>query len=199
MTEKTRLTNEERSLLTQKEFFILKKAVMHKLMELLGLLNEELKKYNAEYHSLLPDEIFNKSGKISKGENYLGFPWLVLDHPRIFKKEDVFAFRSMCWWGNEISFTLHLSGKYKSMLSSPETRLNNLTGKGYFININHTPWEYHFKENNYLSLEKVMQSDFNVHQHPFLKISRKISIDAAEDLVSEGSKTYAELIKTLFI
>lgn len=198
MTEKVRLTSEERSLLTQKDFFILKKAVMQKLMELLGLLNEELKKQNPEFHSILPEEVFSNAGKISKGENYRGFPWLVLDHPRIFKKEDVFAFRSLCWWGNEISFTLHLSGKYKTILSSPEKRLHNLCGKGYFININDTPWEYHFEESNYRLLDDVLQSEFNIHQHPFLKISKKISIDTAEELISEGSKTYSELIKTLF-
>ena len=37
------------------------------------------------------------SPKIAKGENYLGLPYVILDYPRIFGKEDVFAFRTMFW------------------------------------------------------------------------------------------------------
>ena len=55
----------------------------------------------------------NSSPKISKGENYKGLPWLVLDYPRYFNKEDIFAIRTLFWWGNFFSITLHISGKYK--------------------------------------------------------------------------------------
>jgi hypothetical protein len=50
--------------------------------------------------------------KISKGDQYKGLPWVMLDYPRVFGKEDVFAIRTMFWWGHCFSVTLHLKGKY---------------------------------------------------------------------------------------
>ena len=40
------------------------------------------------------------SGKISRGENYRGLPYLILDYPAYFSQKDIFAFRTMFWWGH---------------------------------------------------------------------------------------------------
>ena len=56
--------------------------------------------------------------KISKGENYNGFPYIILDFPSTFSKENIFAVRTMFWWGNFISITLHLKGSYKNMYAA---------------------------------------------------------------------------------
>ena len=61
-----------------------------------------------------PSNAFLKAGKISKGDSYLDLPYFVLDYPRLFSKEDVFAYRVMVRWGHEISFTFHLGGHSKS-------------------------------------------------------------------------------------
>src|SRR3954452_928432 len=47
--------------------------------------------------------------KISRGENYRGLPYVMLDYPRIFSKDHTFAIRSFYWWGNFFSITLQLS------------------------------------------------------------------------------------------
>ena len=57
--------------------------------------------------------------KLSKGENLNGLPYRVMDFPRIFKQEDVFAIRTLVWWGKQISVTLHLKGKYLKQFKLP--------------------------------------------------------------------------------
>ncbi len=191
-------TNEERALLVQKDFFILKKAVTGKLMDLLGQLNDAIVEENSKSGLLLPAEVINTAGKISKGENYRGFPWMVLDSPRIFNKTDVFAFRSMCWWGNEISFTLHLSGKYKALILNPAELLYSLKGHDFFLNVNDTPWEYHFEENNYLLLNNIIKTDDELNRMNFIKISKILPLNNIDDLVKTGSDTYRQLLNALF-
>jgi hypothetical protein len=198
MKERMLFTNEERALLVQKDFFILKKAITGKLMDLFGLLNNAIMIENQQYRKLLPEEVFLTAGKISKGENYRGFPWMVLDSPRIFNKTDVFAFRSMCWWGNEISFTLHLSGKYKALIVNPSQQIKSLDGNDLFINVNDTPWEYHFEENNYLPITKISRTEEEINRMNFIKISKKLSLKNIDDLVKTGSQTYCQMINALF-
>ena len=93
--------------------------------------------------------------KISKGENYKGLPYLVLDYPRYFGKDDHFAIRSMFWWGNFFSITLHLSGIYKKMYENKiEASFTLLKEESFFIGISDDQWEHHFETSNYLPLEK---------------------------------------------
>jgi hypothetical protein len=198
MEENIKLTDDEFSLLSQKEFFIIKKDVTGKLMSVFGELNRRLEEVSAACRNNLPAEIFSQSGKISKGENYKGFPWMVLDHPRCFNRDDVFAYRSMCWWGNEISFTLHLSGKYKMMISDLPGKIEQLRGKDYYICINDTPWHYHFEADNYLKLDEINNVADVVYQHPFLKISKQIPLEKTLQITEYGTKTFAELMRTLF-
>ena len=62
-----------------------------------------------DHRQQLPVEFFDVSPKISRGEQYLGLPYVMLDYPRIFSKENVFAIRTFFWWGNY--FQPHSSSK----------------------------------------------------------------------------------------
>ncbi|MBK8586251.1 MAG: hypothetical protein IPN88_12835 [Bacteroidetes bacterium] len=72
----------------------------------------------------------------------------------MFNRESVFAFRSMFWWGNEFTFTIHIQGeaweKFKSSLISNFEKLEN---RGILFCINESPWQYHLGEDNYLLLD----------------------------------------------
>src|SRR5688572_3269810 len=45
--------------------------------------------------------------RIFKGENYLGLPYVTLDYPRLFESDNTLTLRTMFWWGNFVSVTLH--------------------------------------------------------------------------------------------
>ncbi|HQW24051.1 MAG TPA: hypothetical protein PLI47_12175, partial [Bacteroidia bacterium] len=62
------------------------------MVELFGQLEVELKKV-VSASGLQVDNLNVSSGKIFRGENYRGFPYVLLDCPRLFNRESVFAFR----------------------------------------------------------------------------------------------------------
>ena len=70
----------------------------------------------------LPEAVIQSSPKITRGENYQLLPYVILDYPRCFQKEQVFAIRTMFWWGKGISITLHVSGNVARMAALADLR-----------------------------------------------------------------------------
>jgi hypothetical protein len=148
----------------------------NKILQLVKMLLEELQTemWETDFKKET-NNIFNIPPKISKGENYLGLPYLVLDYPRIFTQSHSFAIRSMFWWGHFFSSTLHLSGSYATACR------NNiihhyplLSGRDYFIGIQPDPWQHHFEENNYQKISTITGSEFQKHcSQEHIKIAAK--------------------------
>ena len=122
-----------------------------------------------------------KQGKISKGENYLGLPYQVLDYPAFFSKTDTFAFRTMFWWGNFFSATLHLSGishqLYKQKFLD---NLGQLSAQEIYLCTGSSPWQYHFGSDNYQLL--TVRHQQHIESNSFLKLSKKIELNRWKDL-----------------
>jgi hypothetical protein len=114
---KIQLSAEEMELVQNSQWLLTKNTIIGKVSILFGWLAQQARAFiNANKIPLLP-EVMQLSPKISKGNQYHGLPYLMLDYPRYFGKEDVFAIRSFFWWGNYFSVTLHLKGKYKDLYS----------------------------------------------------------------------------------
>ena len=124
-----------------------------------------------------------------------------LDFPRVFGTESIFAFRCMFWWGNHFSFTLHLQGEaYSEQAARLAENKSRLEGKGYYLCVNASPWEYHFGPDNYKPLEEISASAFalnSMSQKSFIKISRRLELDDYKAIVSFGSETFRELMDCL--
>ena len=90
---KVQLSAEEMRLVRDAAWILTKNSVMGKVVAMFGELSGGW-----------------KEPKISKGENYKGLPWVMLDYPRVFGKEDVYAIRTFFLWGHAFSITLHLKG-----------------------------------------------------------------------------------------
>src|SRR5580700_4684754 len=100
---KIRLSVEELELVENAEWILTKNRIIDKVQNLFGILAVKMK---TELETIsLPDEPLQTNPKISKGENYNGLPYVILDYPRLFSKENVFAIRTMFWWGNYFSVT----------------------------------------------------------------------------------------------
>lgn len=139
--------------------------------------------------------------KISRGEQYLSLPYIILDYPSVFEKDNIFALRTMFWWGNFISVTLHLSGKYKEALTK------NILGKlkanpgGIFICINENQWQHHFEPDNYIEAATITNYKYgkiNVDAR-FLKLSIKLDLQQWNQmpaLLIDAYQKMAILIKT---
>ena len=136
-----KLSIKELAVIKNTDFLLTKKTVLIKIQKRLAetriVLNDELVLNDLPF-PLKRDQL---KGKISKGENYRDLPWIVLDFPAFFSKENIFAYRTFFWWGNFFSSTLHLQGisldYYRGLITQ---NISLLLNKGVFICVNQSPW-----------------------------------------------------------
>lgn len=197
---KIRLSEEEAALIGNAHWILTKNAILEKVKSLLARLQSAQQDWLLQHPADLPVEVIKSSPKISRGENYLGLPYLVLDQPRYFDKEDIFTIRSLFWWGNHFSVVLQLSGKYKKRyeqkISSSYTVLKE---QEFFIGIGEDPWAHHFEENNYKVIAAYEASDFEtiVHKHAFIKIAKKVSLKEWDNAEQRLKEIFGQLIHVL--
>jgi hypothetical protein len=197
---KIRLSQKEMELITNADWILTKNAILQKINELLGSLLEKQQRYLETNLIRLPAELFKTSPKISKGENYKGLPYLILDYPRYFDQENICAIRTMFWWGNFFSITLHLSGMYKKraeqkIISSYEV----LKKDGCYCCVNDNQWEHHFESSNYKPLTEISPTGFkeSISNNHFIKLANKISLQSlenAEDILLSFFKEMTGLV-----
>ncbi len=198
---KIRLSPAEAELVSNPSWILTKNAILNKVRWMLEDLQAKQQEFIVSNPTYLPAPVRSTTPKISRGENYRGLPYLILDHPRHFHPAGIFAIRTMFWWGNFFSITLHLSGEYKAAL---EDRINELypqLRETFFICINENEWEHHFDKENYKPLAETTEAGFReiTDSREFLKLSRRIPLeewDVVGDLLLEE---FREIIKRLAI
>src|SRR6476469_7228211 len=156
METKIQFSGEEWSLVTNAEILLTKNRILEKVAGFLGELAGSYREIVCAESVLLPFSGSWKEPKISRGENYMGLPYLVLDYPRLFSKEDVFAIRTMFWWGNYFSITLHLKGSFCMFyLESILAKWPALSASGFRVNINSQEWNHAISEEHYGPVSEV--------------------------------------------
>jgi hypothetical protein len=181
---KVRLSPNEAELVVNAGWILTKNNILQKAKYMLEQLQSEQQQFLQAHSNILPAEVMKTTPKISKGENYKGLPYLVLDQPRYFEKDNYFAIRSMFWWGNFFSLTLHLSGIYKTIYENKiETSLSLLRKEGHFICISADQWEHHFESGNYLPLQEMSEAEFKSHisHKKFIKLAKKLPLELWDD------------------
>ncbi len=184
--------------LGDKEFLLSKIEISRKLEQLFAEVEKNLYSIIPKYS--WPAGVLLRSGKLSKGENYQGLPYYILDYPRKFEKQDVFAFRTMFWWGNFFSATLHLGGQHlESFKDALNTNLELLVSSDAYIGVNSTPWEYHYQSDNYKKLSElnIDQLRNTLNTKPFLKLSQHWMLDRYLELPDLVPLTFQEMLSWL--
>jgi hypothetical protein len=180
---KIHFSEAESKLMKNAEIILTKNVVLGKITALLEDVQREQADFVQRTASINP--LFSIPPKISKGENYRGLPYKVLDFPRLFGQEDIFAIRLLFWWGHYFSVTLHLSGRYKSeCLPSIIQNLPVLAQKGYHLGIHPDPWLHHIEPHTYHPISELDQEQFLSLSSslPHLKIAVSFPL---EDVVAE--------------
>ncbi len=179
----------EAAAVNDSSFFLLKHSATKKLTGLFGEMEVEYKRRFQEY-GIEYEGLNFSAGKIFRGENYLLYPYILLDYPRLFSTESIFAFRSMFWWGHEFSFTLHLQGHaFERYSEAIFNRLDSLIGKDVFYCVNDTPWQYNFAESNYKLLQNIPGRE-EIFKKSFVKLSRKLPAVRYEEAAEYGLETF---------
>lgn len=184
-----KLSKEELALVTDAEFILTKNRIVQKVYELFGLLCEEFRQKSVH----LPATFLAIPPKISKGENYLGLPWVMLDYPRAFSNTDVFAIRCFFWWGNFFSITLQLQGSNKVHYSDAIKSYLKTNAGGWWICINDDPWHHHFETDNYC----FAKADLDMAALPFIKLAKKIPLEQWDHSYDFFSITFQEIMEML--
>lgn len=201
MPAKIQLSPEESGLVNNTQWILTKHVIIQKVYDMFGELNELFKKEAEPYHYLFPDNIKYQSGKISQGNNYLLLPYVILDYPSFFWKERVFAIRTLFWWGNFFSVTLHLSGIYKEKFAiDSSSTLSYLQKNNYYLCINEDEWQHHFEKDNYIAARSITVTDFEaIKEKKFLKISKKISLSDWKNADEFLLQTFRQILQLLVI
>lgn len=188
------LSDKEKNIISDQEFLISKVLIIDKILLLFEEIRTDLINVTKSISFNFPVEVDNKIGKIFKGENYCSLPYVNLDYPKYFRGNDVFTLRTMFWWGNFFSNTLHLSGKYYELYK--ENIINNfdlLLSQEFYICINSSPWEYHYNKDNYINIREVKKEILSTL--PFLKISKKYNLGEYNNIRNLSSDYYKNCIK----
>lgn len=184
---------EELHLLQDEQILRTKQAIIKKMHRLLADTEYHLRQTVSAKIKSLPEYILTQTGKISRGENYHDLPYLVLDFPRHFAQEAIFAYRTMFWWGNFLSCTLHLQGK--ALEKFRNNLLSNLPTlkEDIFFCIAPTPWEYHYGSDNYVVMNEIPEQKLEqlIATKDFIKISRKLPLEQYDQLADFSVNTFA--------
>ena len=199
MSDKTKLTlsEDELAVAQDRHFILTKTRVIEKAAALFNCLLPGL---NDTLRPVLHQNDIPGDGlpKISKGENYNGFPYVIMDHPALFGKKDVFAVRTMFWWGNFFSITLHISGGFKTAFE--ERIIENVLQEDFFISTGDAEWQHHFGPDNFIPFGEVTQQQLTqIMSKNFLKVALKFDLNNWNNmlqLLPEGYKKIALLLRT---
>ncbi len=200
MLQKTKITlsHKELNLVCDTDIILTKQAIIQKVYQLLGEVAELWQQHLSALEHGLPPSLIVNPPKIAKGENYKGLPYVILDYPRCFSKDNTAAIRMFFWWGNFFSINLHLSGTYQQA-ASPVLLQNFewLQQNDYWICIHNTAWEHHFLADNFVLLNAVTKEEFaaKLAGDPFVKIAKKIPLKEWESVTSFMEQSFADLIK----
>ena len=177
---KIRLSNVEMDLVKNSDWILTKRHIIDKVYNLFGILAEEYVLLMKNCENQLPAGITSIPPKISKGENYHGLPFVVLDYPRFFEKENSFAVRSFFWWGNFFSSTIQVKGEYKKTIAERlYASYTFLSENNYFVCISNNEWDFRFNENNFIPVKKLNSSEWEeiIYRNNFIKLSVFISLN----------------------
>lgn len=191
-------TDEELAILKNDRFLRLKNEVSEKIIAYLAeierALHREIKLTDFQW----PEGTFLKAGKISKGEQYRGLPYFILDYPRLFTQKEVFAFRNMLWWGNHYSCTLHLQGPLLERQKEAIAK-NLLSQHDVYFCVNDQPWDYHYESSNYLQIKDLVLTDilYQMDTNGFIKLSSFIPVDEWDEFYSFTLTSFARFLKCI--
>ena len=194
---KVTLSVGELAMANDKNIILTKQAIIAKAA---ALFNEQIPTLSILFHQIFKDDkkLISSIPKISKGENYNGFPYVIMDYPASFDKENIFALRTMFLWGNFISITLHLKGKYKEMFAADIFK-KIAVQPAFYVSISDDEWLHDFNENNFIKVKEVSnQFTVKVKERNFFKIALKYELHHWNMMQSVLPEGYQK-IKKLFI
>ena len=132
--------------------------------------------------------------KVSRGENYRGLPWVMLDYPRVFGREDVLAIRTMFLWGHGFNITLHLKGVYQRVcVPVIRERRDALEAAGFFVGVHADEWRHEHTAEVFRPLSEIDE----LGGGGFLKLSAAVGLNRWSEAPGLLGGLFATLVEVL--
>ena len=194
------LSPDELLLAQNSDWILTKRTIIDKAVQLLSALCDNMRDIVDAEKVNLPPEAFLSEPKISKGENYRQLPYVILDYPRNFSAGNILAVRTMFWWGNFFSITLHLAGNHKKIFyEHVNKKIALLQNSDYYLCINEDQWQHHFEEGNYVSVSCKTNDELLeiFQQQPFIKIARRFSLSQWNEMPVILERSFSEMVQLI--
>ncbi|MGC4103090.1 hypothetical protein [Ferruginibacter sp.] len=199
-TSKLTLSDGEMQLVCNTDWILTKHKIIDKVYGLLGNLATAMQHKITAADGILPPAVLAAPPKIAKGENYRQLPYVILDYPRCFEKENIFAIRTMFWWGNFFSCTLHVSGSYKTMFEHAILEnIQLLQQNDFYICTGSDEWQHHFEAGNYRPVNDYDAVAFKtiLQQQHFIKVAAKFPLQQWSAMEVMLEKSFLDIIQIL--
>ncbi len=201
-TSNLKLSAEELHLVSNTEWILTKQKIISAVIQIMSELAEAVTPQVKLHEKQIPAEVVSSSPKIAKGENYKLLPYVMLDYPRCFNKENVFAVRTMFWWGNFFSVTLHLSGSYKMQFENHIlSSFNLLQQQHFFIGVNEDEWQHNFTADNYIPAAalSIASATALLSAKPFIKIAVKHPLQQWDSMPALLEQSFLNVLKIISV
>ena len=193
-------TDHELGYMRDTDFLLTKATVAEKVTTLLEQTHHRLRTHVVQETYTFPPEVSVRSGKISRGENYRQLPYWVLDYPRHFTNGDVFALRTMFWWGHFFSVTFQLGGvsweQYRPLVLSHRDQLR---GSGVSICISDDPWQHHRDPDYYRPVQNLSDDSLcqTLSEQEFLKLAIFLPVDRGTELPQYALTFFKQMLRLI--
>lgn len=183
----------ELELVTNPQWILTKNHIIQKVYALMGEVSEQYQLHMQ--WSQLPPAVTSLSPKIARGENYKGLPYVMLDYPRCFDKEDVFAVRSFFWWGHYFSCTLHLKGVYLRQYAPLIKRAVSADQfNDWYINTSNEEWNHDIS-----MLSQKITTDIQIENNEVLKLTAVLHLHQWDQAKLFFEAQFNQLVKIIAV
>lgn len=201
MEHEVNITDKELGYLEDLDFLLTRHKIYNKINHLLLDTEAELKAFVTSHAISFPLEVKFKAGKIAKGENYRLLPYFILDYPRQFHRNSIFALRTMFWWGHYFSVTMHLSGKaldqFRISLAEHAGILYE-QNMHFYINTQ-DPWQHHLDDTNYIAVDKLSEEKLRnkIRELPYIKLTSTLELGKWDQLPEFTLSFFKQMLMAL--
>lgn len=194
---KVQFSVHEMELMINSDWILTKNRIIQKVAEGMGLLAERMKAEISANSSRLSGVITGSNAKISRGENYQGLPYLMLDYPRLFSKDDIFAIRTFFWWGRFCSITLHVKGLYQMPVCEKISSLAAFAEHTFYVSTQGDEWNHDITSTGYECITSPSSKDFalRLFHSPFTKFSAKVDLAQWDEMEEKLYELFCMFLK----
>lgn len=176
-----------------------KRMLTQKIFVLFENIRVRLKDTSLHKQFPFPEGVDFIGGKISQGENYLGYPWVMLDFPKMFNKEAHFAFRTMAWYGHYFTAALLISGNLAPIFLPKLLSGKHLLPQDVYFSVHPDPWYHAIDATGSRFVHEMTAESISEHiaAHGYLKLSVKWTNTNMEEIAEATVKYYEALLTAL--